>query len=760
MKTLSITACNRLHNYILITALYILIGLITIAEFPMSFPIIAIIGLCVARWLFKIHKEPSLLLGNLILVIALSFQALIWVKSGQFDIFDFMTELLLIALVVKYMITKCVNDFLWLEMTLFFLVAAVAISTTSLIFVPFLIGYLLLQGQLFHQWNALRLHEIGIQNTRTIFQNAAQDMNRLGVDTRWDNTVVSEADTALSTLNIKKNWRMLSLTIVMCIMLALPVFFYIPRFSTNTVIPPVRLSTSLFDHEQNETGFTDTVDLGWEGTDIGVSMEVVAYARPDNPPRKMQIRLRGTALDDFDGKRWQRTTFAFPHAQTRRFSRGNYPMQGLSIVQTSKCGKYIFSESFIDRLMRPKGFQVFIDSDAGAYVLANDSIGHELRYKVNSNVEYLESRVNPEQILKDIELNDKGEYPLASEYQIDPAYYQKCITFPTFLDKQKMLTLLASWVSPQQSPFETAIAAERHFQMDYTYGLKTSAVPSNEQPVEWFMYNNKVGHCEFFASAMALLLRAKGIPARVVTGYVSNEWNSGAEAFVIRQGDAHSWVEVYFDHYGWMTFDPTPASGISQRAQISPWMRKWMGMMDSMRMQWYRNFIDYDITNQYRWIGQFDNVIGRVIFYPRYLFQTWSRHQQGIWTVVWIAMAVGSFVVFMVMSVLLWWKMRLWKSPLKYNITSDLALPNKCKIALYRQVLIWLKAHLGFARKANETPLEFAERVTAPKKPASITEFFNLTRLYYKVRYGNTVLNDRDKQTFEDFINRNNHHSH
>src|SRR5690606_3574664 len=111
-------------------------------------------------------------------------------------------------------------------------------------------------------------------------------------------------------------------------------------------------------------------------------------------------------------------------------------------------------------------------------------------------------------------------------------------------------------------------------------------------------------HCEYFATSMAVLLRNVGIPARVVNGFYSSEWNPISGNFTVRQRDAHSWVEAWMgDDYGWMTFDPTPPAGVTRRAD-RPFLRGIFRVMDAVRVRWYRYGVDYGITDQVNMVQQ------------------------------------------------------------------------------------------------------------------------------------------------------------
>jgi len=111
---------------------------------------------------------------------------------------------------------------------------------------------------------------------------------------------------------------------------------------------------------------------------------------------------------------------------------------------------------------------------------------------------------------------------------------------------------------PQTQRFDAVIALARHLQDEYRYTLATPPVPAGQDPVDWFLFHSRIGYCEQFASAAALLLRSQGIPSRLVTGYAPGEYNSTLDQSVVREHDAHAWIEVFFPGHGWVPVDPTP----------------------------------------------------------------------------------------------------------------------------------------------------------------------------------------------------------
>ena len=118
---------------------------------------------------------------------------------------------------------------------------------------------------------------------------------------------------------------------------------------------------------------------------------------------------------------------------------------------------------------------------------------------------------------------------------------------------------LASEVTRDQPTYyDRVMAITYYLQQNYRYTLDLPPVPSGRDPVDWFLFDVKTGYCEQFATAETLLLRSQGIPARLATGYSTGDYDPVLNQAVVREHDAHAWVEVWFPHHGWVPVDPTP----------------------------------------------------------------------------------------------------------------------------------------------------------------------------------------------------------
>ncbi|HEY9501748.1 MAG TPA: transglutaminase domain-containing protein, partial [Pyrinomonadaceae bacterium] len=177
-----------------------------------------------------------------------------------------------------------------------------------------------------------------------------------------------------------------------------------------------------------------------------------------------------------------------------------------------------------------------------------------------------------------------------------PATY-RYLQLPTTLDPR--ITKLATRIINEagaRDRFDAAQAIETALQREYSYSLQMKA--GGDDPLADFLFNVKAGHCEYFSTAMAVMLRTHGIASRVVNGFLPGEYNEASGAFTVRQSDAHSWVEVYFpETKSWVTFDPTPPAGRAEptRTGITAQLQKYA---EAMELIWFQYIVGYDKQEQ------------------------------------------------------------------------------------------------------------------------------------------------------------------
>jgi hypothetical protein len=195
-----------------------------------------------------------------------------------------------------------------------------------------------------------------------------------------------------------------------------------------------------------------------------------------------------------------------------------------------------------------------------------------------------------------------------------------------------------------------ADAVERFLQENFTYALSSGVRIHNADPVAWFLLEAREGHCEFFAGAMVVMLRHLEVPARMVAGYSGGDVSPDGDELVIRESNAHAWVEVWLGaDRGWVAFDPTPPVGVPGLGGVSGLERvRWV--WQQLELMWDRRLLTFGLGEQ------IDLVDGLVDAYHR-MTRMIDRK----------AIIVGGGVAVMAAAavVLLWrlwrWRLRSWR---------------------------------------------------------------------------------------------------
>jgi len=182
--------------------------------------------------------------------------------------------------------------------------------------------------------------------------------------------------------------------------------------------------------------------------------------------------------------------------------------------------------------------------DAGAPIAANETIAQSARISTATAEQLRAAATSYPQWLDRYRTLPDGSAP-------------NTITTP-----QRVKDLAAQLARGQRDPYDIATAMERYLRSTYAYATVVNNPPANRDVADYFLFDAKEGYCEYFATAMTVLLRAQSIPARVVTGYLPGARQADGR-FLSRESQAHSWVEVYFPQYGWITFDPTPRPDVA-----------------------------------------------------------------------------------------------------------------------------------------------------------------------------------------------------
>jgi transglutaminase-like putative cysteine protease len=342
---------------------------------------------------------------------------------------------------------------------------------------------------------------------------------------------------------------------------------------------------------QHVAGFGNKVELGGFGV-IRDDPTVVVRVTPSRPlsfdEQQRYLRLRGTAFDNYDGRKWTRS-----EGDSRRMS----PIGDYYTLRRMGRDEDLGLQVILDRLDEPVLFVApgsvgFRIPQRGVMGSVRDSTritrshGLDLRYQSSDELGIVYELI----VSTDAEDLD---VPVTRDMD-DDRYLQ----MPT--GHERVAALAKKLTEGLTDPLAISERLQSHLrdQDRYEYTVEQPNVGS-KVPLDVFLFEARRGHCEYFATALAVMLRSLGIPSRNVTGFVGGEYNRYGHYFAIKQADAHSWVEAYIPERGWITLDPTPAS----RNDLGPteWLLRDVGeMMDAMRAYWMMRVVGYDLRTQVR----------------------------------------------------------------------------------------------------------------------------------------------------------------
>ena len=310
--------------------------------------------------------------------------------------------------------------------------------------------------------------------------------------------------------------------------------------------------------------------------------------------------------------------------------------------------------------------------------------------------------------------------------------------------------------TPGTTPFDERIARNitRHLQTQYGYTLDVTdaRLSADQDPLAWFVSEDgRMGHCEYFAGTLAAACQALGIPARVVVGFKSDEFNPTMQRYVVRQSDAHAWVEVLTER-GWISLDPTSGNNldlVGDTAGILQQMRQWLEFLE---YTWANNVVAYDNDRQENLIQNFETNLagGETGVTPWQRFQDWLEQQNlyfysaklMAWLIVAALAAAALFV-----GAFLFEKWRLRRRARRIGL-ADLP-PEQARrlareLAFYDELMRMLYRE-GIERGPSQTPREFARSLSFLPREAFET-ILGLTEIFYRVRYGNGRLTSRRRR--------------
>ncbi|MBI5776221.1 MAG: DUF3488 domain-containing protein [Nitrospirae bacterium] len=497
-----------------------------------------------------------------------------------------------------------------------------------------------------------------------------------------------------------------------------------------------RIGAGFFEKNRGDlirmSGFSEKVDLGMVGSVKLDNTVVMRVEFPDHKgPLTERTYFRGASYDAYDGRSWSNTLH--DRQLLARSPEGEFVVAADGLPESSPA---LRQDILVEALDTSVLFGVpLVESVKGTFstVLVDGMGDVSLPYVPATRFQY-SIRSIPTRVSGDDHGQTQADYP--------ESLRRRFLQLPA--GSQRVAELARQIVQPAAPSYDMAAAVERHLKQSYQYSLDLGTSPA-VNPVEDFLFVRKTGYCDHYATAMVVLLRTLGIPARLATGFAQGEWNDVGGYYTVRQRDAHAWVEVYFPNSGWVTFDPTPNVPL---ALPHPLVVKAGKVLDSIRLKWDRFVIRYSFRDQVamaqgvREQGEAVRVgvAARFVTLLRWGMELRTRiahiGQSSGWLMaggVIALCALAGFILSRRFRHGSWWKPR----KVGGSTTQHMAVSK-----LYSRMLQLLRSR-GLTKAPGMTPLEFADKIARERMEAS--QFVTpLTELYCRVRFGQIPLSPDD----------------
>jgi transglutaminase-like putative cysteine protease len=623
------------------------------------------------------------------------------------------------AAALKLLRRKSSRDWIWLYVVTFcqvLMTAGMMVSTTFLLLV---IVYLFAATSAFIAYEMRRSASAFAANTPS---------RHLTVEYRKESDRRPVEEPRLGSLPVFSACALAAI-----LLLAAPIFLAMPRVSRG-------FSRSGMLRGEALSGFSDSVRLG-EVAQIKLNPQVVMRVRVKflRGAGPSTLRWRGVTLDNYDGQTWNYTGQK-PSPLKRGVDGFHLGEAGWGYGDTEQ--RFFLEPLAINTVFaapQPRLIMGLLDLDRdqgdGLWTAPHDY--YKLDYTALSDT----AEVSDERLAEE----NSRAYP--SEIQ------RRYLQLPDNNDR-RIDELAAEVTRGSTTNVEIARKIENHLRTTYGYTLDLRRVEDGD-PVADFLFNTREGHCEYFASAMVLMLRSRRVPARIVNGFQTGEYNEAADVYTVRQSDAHSWVEVYFPRQGqngmWVAFDPTPDAGRSvYGGGLAAWMRH---RREAMEMFWLEHVVGFDANKQFSMIGAAQRWVSSLLSaYKWDLSSQWidwmskvsrqvePRKDRGAATggrrpesspsgAGARTPALALSAVALALAAAFSWRRygRSWRRNARHDAAAS-------AVAFYQQMLRTLE-HAGHKRAIHQTPAEYAEQLRMP----AVAE---ITAIYQQVRFGDRILGD------------------
>lgn len=690
------------------------------------FEAILFLVLFISAWFLENSRwQVSERIGTILIVLAMPLFYVGW----KFQFFNFvnsetlvagvLARLILSLTVIKLLQKKGDRDWIFLFLMSFFQVLLAAGVSISAFYIASLVVYLL------SIICAIIAFEIRKTSKSIALKNKFKPDN-LSANKYSKNYKVLPARIPLTSVSL----------ILLIVSFALPMFFLLPRVG-GAGIGGTQNSVS------TNTGFSESVRLGEIGK-IQQNEQVVMRVRLESNGKNIDLlRWRGIALDTFDNGGWRKSNTI----KERYLDDGKGYFQVNYATSRDNLAVQTFYLEPIDTnvlfgLSRPVIVQgnfpvIYKDSEDAVNYSGNSS--ERISYRMISDTTLPNAQV------------------LRRDDEVYPTAYEKYLQLPEKIDSR--ISQFAKNISENSfNRYDKAKAVETYLQNNFGYTLELK--PGGEEPLAEFLFDYREGHCEYFATAMAVMLRTQGIATRIVNGFQPGEYNEVADVYVVKQRNAHSWIEVYFPKENvWVPFDPTPFAGQSLESNSSTGLiGKFNNYVEALETFWIQYFVAYDNQEQrslFRSVknGFADYQAKTSLWFgdkQNQLSEWWKevRGDKGLETSV---KAVGYGAAYLIAAalgvvLLIWLYRKIIRLQIWQNIFVWLKRKNEATIVEFYERMQTVLASKGFRREPHQTPLEFAFALKMP-------EAVRITEKYNRVRFGEKNLSKDETQEIEVWLN-------
>ncbi len=658
------------------------------------------------------------------------------------------------------------RDYMQIYGLSFFHMLAASVSTTSLFFGPMLAVYLLLVMAALITFTIRRDAEraFAVEDGRGPAMGGWPLPHRL----RDGDALMLERIHRSPYLD-RRFLLMLPMLTLSVLGLGILIFWMVPRMAKQNFFPGLGGASD----GPRTSGFADQISFGIVGEiqkDPTIVMRAT-LALQDRDKRQQYLRIRGTSLDLFTGDNWilasdtGRQSFQEEGRrariladQFRTFDPAAEDLIRVRVTLEPEKSGYLFlpdrplfvefderttyevnrlAMSLKARASRYQPVSYTVTSHVQspvARLVANTAPSHPSREPIQASDLFRESSERLGLVGKSFgrigwELLLGGDRPRVGDVNL--LLPEESPDVPTIRETA------AAWTAGLTNPLEMANEIERRFKSEFDYSLE---IPFSRERnhISRFLTVERRGHCEYFATSMVLMLRSLGVPARIVNGYLTDEWNEAAGGrFLVRQEHAHSWVEAQVDNSGeWMMFDPTPSSGVGSNRIRSGLYHWYSALYDVLKMAWYDAVIDFDHqTQRERFVGalrMIDKTLTRIRQSINRLpisirgdgAGTFNAGAAAGWFLIVISVA-GTAILLLGVRGAQWRR----ASPLK---TQEMSAVPRADLRPYHELLEALERQVP--RRSSVTPLTYA-RLLDGQAGERLRDFVHLTERYYDARY-------------------------